>query len=214
MAKSKKFEAKDNSVINDASGGGTIIMYPPIHTKSVQLLPNRESVRTFNIDDLKQIRFQALMKGGAALLIGIAAIWADSIQITSHYKLSPLWALPFACFAAMYIVKPHLKSMNILNQLPDRLDKSSYVGDNTVCKRLNDVKVQTYELEADCIYPNCKGRIFLTDAPPRERERLMRSYVGICSHGAKDHSYRLDAIWNAYREQFDWRPIENENKEK
>lgn len=98
--------------------------------------------------------------------------------------------------------------MNLYSKRPRRAEEASFVGQGKLMEDNGKGSYLIYPCTASCIYPCCeKGKIVITNAPPREVSRLGKTFVGVCSIAKKDHSYRLDHIWVATPEQFDWRPL-------
>ena len=106
----------------------------------------------------------------------------------------------------------HLESWRILKGVPEKKEDAGFIGHNEVGEEGDAGKVFVYSRRAACIYPGCSGTIVLHPAPPKEVLRLGRNFAGVCSVCGRDHSYRLDYLWNAYPEQFDWRPPEDEKR--
>lgn len=100
------------------------------------------------------------------------------------------------------------EAMHLYSKRPRRAEEASFVGQGKLMEDDGKGSYLIYPCTASCIYPCCeKGKIVINNAPPREVSRLGKTFVGVCSIAEKDHSYRLDHIWVATPEQFDWRPL-------
>lgn len=142
------------------------------------------------------------------MLLGSIGFLSDSIGVSSYLGFS-LWLLfPVGLIIGFLLSIPHLRSWRLLHRLPSNKNEANFAGNNEIVEESDSGRVVTYHRHAACIYPNCTGTIMLSSAPEREKGKLGKGFVGICSLAGRDHSYRIDYIWNAYKTHFDWRPVE------
>jgi hypothetical protein len=86
-----------------------------------------------------------------------------------------------------------------------KTEMPAYVGNGSFIQDNGEGEYLIYSLTAPCIYPCCnKGKIVITNAPPKEISRIGKNFVGVCSVAGNDHSYRIDNIFVAKPDQFDW----------
>lgn len=199
----------NNLQIGNGGAGNTFnITQSKSQLSHVLLTIDNESVREYDKEVLVKDRNIGLAKLAAGGLLGALSFLSDSIGISSHFGFSLWWLFPLGPLIGLLVAIPHSRSGQILFRLPKNRNESNFVGNNEIVQALDNRKIITYRRGAPCIYPNCSGMIVLSSAPAREKSLLGRDYVGICSLAGRDHSYRIDYIWNAYPVQFDWRPIE------
>ncbi|NRF28913.1 hypothetical protein [Vibrio coralliilyticus] len=67
-----------------------------------------------------------------------------------------------------------------------------------------------YRFEANCIYPNCTGKIIPHVAPQRTQIRHFSAWA-VCSLCGKEHSYGVDSLGNATKFNVDWQPLEKKS---
>ena len=173
---------------------------------------DENSVKEYEKEKLKKDQNIGLTKFVGGGILGAIGFLSDSIGVSSHFGFSLLWLFPVGLLIGFWFATPHIRSGQILGRLPKNKNEASYIGNNEIVGESENGKITTYQRSAACIYPNCTGRIVLTNAPQREISYLGKNFVGICSLSGRDHSYRIDYVWNAYPEKFDWRPLEANSK--
>ena len=202
-------DGSNNIQIGNAGSGNTISVAQnqsrPDHTL---LVVDERSVREYDKETLRADRNTGWAKLAGGGLLGTMGFVSDSIGISSHFEVSLWWLFPIGLFIGLLFTTPHLRSAQILRRLPSSRNEANFAGNNEIVEESENGKIVTYRRSAACIYPNCTGTIVLSVAPEREKARLMRDFVGVCSLAGRDHSYRIDYVWNAYPEHFDWRPVE------
>jgi hypothetical protein len=138
------------------------------------------------------------------LTIGLLLIKPDIAFSTWHIIILVVVIASF-----IYVLKPYLEDMSLYYKRPKKTHQSIFVGQGRFMEEKDENSYLVYNPTAACIYPCCnEGKIVVTNAPPREASRLGKTYVGICSIADKDHSYRIDHIWVATPESFDWRALD------
>ena len=149
-----------------------------------------------------------LLKIFLGLLLGIFGLISDSIGISQYFGVSLWWLLIPGLLFALLLAKNELRDFYILLNIPKNNQQSRYIGKNQIIQSNSEsTTVLMYCRTAPCIYPRCNGKIILVDAPEREKERISKTFVGICNVCGKDHSYVIDYNWIASPAQLDWRPI-------
>jgi hypothetical protein len=105
-----------------------------------------------------------------------------------------------------------IKEINLYSKRPKSKNEVVFVGNGKLMEDDGIDEYSIYSRTAPCIYSNChekhEGMIVIVNAPQREVSRIRKSFVGICSIGGEDHSYSIDNIWNATKDEFDWRAPE------
>lgn len=118
-----------------------------------------------------------------------------------HFIILIIIMTPF-----IYVLNPYLEKMHLYSKRPRKANEAIFVGQGRFMEKEDEDSYLVYNPTADCIYPCCnEGKIVVANAPLREVSRLGKTYVGICSLAGKDHSYRIDYIWVATPDSFDWR---------
>ena len=174
----------------------------------VQLVVDEKSERVYEKKTLEKDRNIGWAKLAGGGLLGAIGLFSDSIGVSSYFGYSLLWMIPVGIFIGLVISIPHLRSWRILHNVSSNKNEANFIGNNEIVQESENGKIIIYHRSAACIYPNCTGVIVLTSAPEREKAHLGRNFVGICSLAGRDHSYRIDFIWNAYPKHFDWQPID------
>jgi hypothetical protein len=200
----------NNIQIGNAGSGNTIsVVQNQSRADHALLVVDGSSVREYEKETLRKDRNIGWAKLAGCSLLGPMSLLSDAIGISSHFGFSFWWLLfPVGLIAGMRFAEPHLRSWNILRKLATNKNEAYLAGTNEIVKESENGKIVTYHRSTACIYPNCTGTIILSAAPEREKARLGKDFVGVCSLAERDHSYRIDYIWNAYPADFDWRPVE------
>lgn len=76
------------------------------------------------------------------------------------------------------------------------------IDGNRFIRHISDDRYESYGISANCSYPDCDGKVYLV--PPPKKEQGFRQFIGECSKGGKEHTYRVDANWVGYPHLFDW----------
>ena len=195
--------AGNGNVYNVVQEGGQIA--------HVQLQVDQKTIREFDERSLRDDRFHGWSKMALTFLSIIVGFVADAYGISDRLTFSVWWLfIPAAALLLLWAMK-HIDSLRILGGVTKNRNEAGFIGQNQVVER-GEGRVYVYSRTAACIYPNCSGSVVLHRAPPREAQRLGKAFVGICSVCGKDHSHRLDYLWNAYPDRFDWRPLEEQKK--
>ncbi len=203
----------NNCQIGSVGSGNTINVVQNQHRADhTQLIRDEESMREYDKETLKRDGNIGWAKLTGGVLLGTIGFLSDAIGVSSHFGFSLWWLFPVGIFIGLFLAAPHLRSIRLLHYLRVNKNKASFVGNNEITEESDNGKVFVYHRSAACIYPNCTGTIVLSPAPEREIAGLGKNFVGICSLAGRDHSYQIDYIWNAFRTQFDWRPIEPDTK--
>ena len=180
--------------------------------ESTQLKIDEKSVRRFSKRALRRasrIFHIKLILGVALFILGPAS---HNIPPFNQLPFSLAWVcMPVALIIGVNVLRSRDVYL-IYSNIPKKKGQHRYIGNNTVVEECEDGEVQVYSVRGKCVYPHCSGDIILHEVPPKEANQFEQNCVGICKTCGKDHSYRLDGLWNAYPEQFDWDPLENEKK--
>lgn len=138
--------------------------------------------------------------------IVIYDILVSSIIFLTGYHLIGL-ILMVGCF--VYFFKSYLEAAYLYFKRPKNTTKAIFIGNGRFMEDDSKENYAIYKPTARCIYPCCnQGKIIVTAAPPREISRIGKDFIGLCSVGGKDHSYRLDDLLVATPEYFDWRSLQ------
>lgn len=178
-----------------------------LHPRYVKLEADLEKARRISKRELKNKAW----RGYVISTIGILLFLVITI--------SPIFIMPSIAFSVwqiiilglivasfVYFLKPYFEEMYLYQKRPANIKEAIFIGRGRLMEDDNKGGYLIYNPTAPCIYPCCtEGKIIIADAPPREMLRLGKTFVGVCSSAGKDHSYRLDHIWVATPEQFDWR---------
>jgi hypothetical protein len=198
----------NNIQIGNAGSGNTIsVVQNQSRTDQALLVIDESSIQEYEKDALKKDRNVGWAKFVGGGLLGATGFLSDSIGISDHFGFSLWWLFPVGLIVGLLLAMPHLRSGQILHRLPTNKNEANFAGNNEIVQESENGKIVTYHRSAACIYPNCTGTIKLSVAPEREKALLGRGYVGVCSLAGRDHSYRIDYVWNAYPAHFDWRPL-------
>lgn len=209
----QKGNNSNNIQIGNAGSGNVInVVQNQPRSDHTQLVLNEESVREYEKATLKNDRNIGLAKFSGSGLLGALGLLSDSIGVSSYFGFSLWWLFLVGIFIGSLLAIPHLRSLQILNGLPNKKNEANFIGNNELVQESDNGKIAVYHRSAACIYPNCTGTIVLSPAPEREQAALDKNFVGICSLAGRDHSYRIDYIWNAFPAHFDWRPVEPNTK--
>lgn len=199
----------NNIQIGNAGSGNTFsLVQNQARVDHALLAVDESSVREYDKEVLKRDRNTGWAKMAGGGLLGAMGFLSDAIGVSSHFGFSLGWLFPIGLLIGLLFATPHLRSMQILRKLPANRNEANFAGNNEIVQESETGKIVTYHRSAACMYPNCTGTIVLAAAPEREKARLGKDFVGVCSLAGRDHSYRIDYIWNAYPENFDWRPVE------
>jgi hypothetical protein len=199
----------NNIQIGNAGSGNTIsLVQHQSRADHTLLVVDESSVREFEKETLRKDRNLGRAKFVGGGLLGAMGFLSDSIGVSTHFGFSLWWLFPVGLFIGLLSATPQLRSWQILRRLPTNRNEANFAGNNEIVEEAENGKIITYHRSAACIYPNCTGTIVLSTAPEREKPILGRDFVGVCSLAGRDHSYRIDYVWNAYPAQFDWRPVE------
>lgn len=195
--------------IGNAGSGNTIsVVQNQSRADHALLVVDGSSAREYEKETLRKDRNIGWAKLAGCSLLGAMGFLSDAIGVSSHFGF-PFWLLfPVGLVTGMLFATPHLRSWDILRKLRTNKNEAYIAGTNEIVKESENGKILTYHRSAACIYPNCTGTIGLSAAPEREKALLGKDFVGVCSLAGRDHSYRIDYIWNAYPADFDWRPVE------
>lgn len=203
----------NNVQIGNAGTGNSIsIVQGQSKVEHTLLVVDEGSVREFEKGGLRKDRNLGWAKfaGGGAL--GAMGFLSDSIGVSTHFGFSLWWLFPVGLIIGLLFATPHIRAGQILHRLPRKKQEANFAGNNEIVEDVDGGKIITYRRSAECIYPNCTGKIILSSAPERERPHLGRDFVGVCSVAGRDHSYRIDYVWNAYPARFNWQPVEQNAK--
>jgi hypothetical protein len=194
-----------------ASGKDIERLSRPSNLEYIQLEANLE--QSYRISGQK-LRKQAL-KGYSISIIGIFFLYFGlyiSLFLAMPNFLLWIWNIAILLVIPIffwYFIRPYFDEMYLYYKKPKKVHQCVFIGQGRFMEK-NDVdSYLVYNPTADCIYPCCnEGKIIVADAPPREVHKLGKKYVGICSKTGKDHSYRIDSILVATKDNFDWRPLD------
>lgn len=209
----QKGNNSNNIQIGNAGSGNVInVVQNQPRSDHTQLVLDEKSVREYEKATLKNDSNIGLAKFSGSGLLGALGFLSDSIGVSSYFGFSLWWLFLVGIFIGSLLAIPHLRSLQILNGLPNKKNEANFIGNNELVQESDNGKITVYHRSATCIYPNCTGTIILSPAPEREQTALGKNFVGICSLAGRDHSYRIDYIWNAFPAHFDWRPVEPNTK--
>ncbi|WP_394136464.1 hypothetical protein [Aliivibrio fischeri] len=194
---------ENQTVINNESGVININQPGTSYTD----MATKQAVHIYkNIPPDKQERFVTAFF--AVILIPAISLIADLMQI--HPALNfPLLAYVVVFILIMLVaIAGFMDNFKIMG-IDINADESKHLyGDRFVCKDKEDYVIFTYI--ADCIYPNCAGKIKIVTRPQRYNGEY--ALFGKCSIGDKQHSYGIDNNLIAYPIKVDWRDLPPENK--
>ena len=148
------------------------------------------------------IHLVGILIGLAILVCPLFSMYIFSLSIKEGLILL---IIPF-CIA--YLSRSCYEEMLCYFKKLTRAKQPCYIGQGKLMKDDGKGGCVIFQPTAACIYPCCNGKIVLTNAPPREILRLRKKFVGICSIGKEDHSYKIDNNWVAYKREFDWRSLD------
>lgn len=199
-------DSSQNVQFGGIGNGNTINISQNSHQiNGIKLEIVEGSIKSISKRELLRKSILGLVK---IFFFGAIGYLADIIGIAQHYNISYWWLIIIGSILGILLSFDNIRSLIYLLNIPKE-GLSAFVGLNEIIEQSSEKgKVQIYHRSASCIYPYCKGKIIIVNAPPREKGKLGSKYVGICSIGRKDHSYRIDFNWYAMPELFDWRPIE------
>lgn len=83
--------------------------------------------------------------------------------------------------------------------------RDEYIGRSRFLRQISGISYEIYGRSAICSYPECAecGRkVYLV--PPPEVGEFPRKFIGECSQGGKEHTYRVDPNWVGHPYLFDW----------
>jgi Putative DNA-binding domain len=175
---------------------------------------SREKIREFSKKNLKQKAWKGFMLTGLGVVLLISVIFIFFNLFLSSFSIlfyiGILFGTVLICHfyfsgpssqeMCLYLRRPKVANMSIF------IDQGKFSGN--FIEDSGDGNYAILKPLAKCIYHYCEGEILITNAPPRERSRLSKSFVGICSVSGRDHSYRVDHNLVATKEKFDWGPLE------
>lgn len=206
----QKGDGSNNTQIGSISGEASVIVNQhsekrePEHAK---LEPDYSTQSFVSKTELEKSVKLSLAKLGSVILASFA-ISADIFGLSVNLGIPAILILPIPLVGGFLLLRPHFRDWRRFMNRPRESRVATFVGEDEVMEDAGEVW-HFYKLRAACIYPHCKGKIELTDAPPRERALRTRSYVGICSICGRDHSYRIDGNGVATRApNMDWRKPE------
>jgi hypothetical protein len=166
-----------------------------LNPKYVQLEPDLENARSIT---KKNLRNKALWGYFGTFLIGFPLLLLAITSLTWVFFLAIPTIAIFCWFNG--------EAMYLYSKRPRSSEEASFVGQGNLMEDDGKGSYLIYRRTASCIYPCCKkGKIVLTNAPPREVSRLCKTFVGVCSIAGTDHSYYVNRIWVATPDKFDWR---------
>lgn len=84
-----------------------------------------------------------------------------------------------------------------------------YIGRSRFLHQISGSSYEIYGRSAICSYHECGGRVLLV--PPPEVGEVPRKFIGECSIGGKEHTYRVDSNWIGYPHLFDWSKKKDRN---
>lgn len=182
----------------------------PLNPQYIQLEANLEQSYRISRRKLKNRAWKGYFISAVGIIlylgltIGLLLIKPDIVFSTWHIIILVATMASF-----IYVLKPYLDDMSLYYKRPKKFHQAIFVGQGRFIEEKDEDSYLVYKPTAACIYPCCnEGKIVVTNAPPREVSRLGKTYVGICSIAGKDHSYRIDHIWVATPESFDWRALD------
>lgn len=180
-----------------------------LNPRYIKLEADLEKARRISRKKIKNKAWRGYFIGisGTLLYLGVTI---SPLFIMSNIGFS-IWhiiVLGIIITSFVYFIKPYFEEMYLYRKRPKNIKEAIFVGQGRLMEDDNKGGYLIYNPTAPCIYPCCnEGKIIIANAPPREVSRLGKTFVGVCSIAGKDHSYRLDRIWVATPEQFDWRTL-------
>ena len=178
---------------------------------ATELCINQKTIRTFEHSELATDGAIGLLKLVCPLILASAASAADFLSIVNFFDVSFGAVIFCAAILGTALALPHYESIFILSQCPKALGQEKYVGNNEILRKEAE-HVVNYHRTAKCTFSGCEGSICVVKAPERGQSSLNQPFVGMCSKGLKDHTYRIDYLWNASCELFDWTPTDAKTK--
>jgi SEFIR domain len=145
-----------------------------------------------------------------ALLLGvmITLFTMPSIFGLAGYFIFPSIFIGIIRIPFIFHLKRYLEDMYIYNNRPSNPKTPNVINNGRLIEDYCEDSYLIYKRTAACLYDFCEGKIVLSKAPPREIEKIGKTFVGICSEGGTDHSHFVDSIWVAIKKNFDWRDPE------
>jgi hypothetical protein len=194
----------------EASGKEIEKLSQPLNPQHIQLEANLEQSYRISRRKLKNRAWKGYFISTVGIILYLGLTFG--LLLTKPDIVFSMWhtIILVAIMASfIYILKPYLDDMSLYYKRPKKVNQSIFVGQGRFIEEKDEDSYLVYKPTAACIYPCCnQGKIVVTNAPPREASRLGKTYVGICSIAGKDHSYRIDHIWVATPESFDWRALD------
>ncbi len=209
MQQKEKGNKNNNVQIGNAGSDNTFqISQTQNNSEPVQLEVDQANVRSFAKDEVHKKAIQSLSVSFLIFLTSIVSIASDCFGLAEKIGVSAIWLLVIAVPSIFATLWKSRQEIHLYLKRPKNPKHVSYAGDGELIEDDCKGNYLTYTRIGKCDYPNCSGHIILTDVALRERERTGKPWVGVCSVAGRDHSYKIDYIWNAYRATFDWRPLE------
>jgi hypothetical protein len=177
---------------------------------NTQLVVDERTIQEFDAEALRKDQIRGIARLLGSILTGSLGLMSDAIGVSDHFGFHLWWLLPVGAVAGLLLAAPYFRSSEILSKSIQngKEGNAGVLRNYEIVEQVQNGKIYTYQRIAQCTYPNCTGTIKLTAAPVRERYQLEKPFVGTCSLGGRDHTYRIDHGWVATPEKFDWNPIE------
>ncbi len=103
---------------------------------------------------------------------------------------------------AMLAITRNKRYINIFLNRKKLEQGDEYIGRSRFLRQISDSSYEIYGRSAICSYHNCGREVYLV--PPPEVGEFPRKFIGECSRGGKEHTYRVDSNWIGYPCLFDW----------
>lgn len=166
---------------------------------------------------INKIVKRSLLISISAFLMFILGLISNLITFLSFLGLPPslIWFVFCAIVIWFHYSRWDYYRMFVLGSSQSRnYQDGIYFGNGRILRIDEFGNCITYEKIADCTYYDCQDKVYLVDAPPRERKSLQNKFVGVCSKSGKDHTYAVDSNWIGHPRLFDWLPIDKKTNNK
>lgn len=201
-------EQKNNNYGRDQN----VNNYIYFHQLTDSLKQNPPSIIKFDEDDslrgevheiieIKRRAIPAIVYFAFSIIVPLISTWTG---FPSFLSLQTSY-IPVVLYAfAIFVFTRNRKYIIIFLNIEKLKQRDQYIGGSRFVRQITASSYEVYGVSANCSYPECRdcGKIYLV--PPPEVGEFPRKFVGECSIGGKDHTYRVDANLIGSPQLFDW----------